>query len=207
MSLITINGVSLDPTSHTALAANVTAADASKSDYILVHTATPLTEQQKADLAKAGAEIQEYVSENTYMCGYKASNLTPVRSLPFVTWAGTYNQGFKIRPSLRSSVPNAAAHIVASVAPPSISRKPVHVDVVLHEGVDAGSMALKEKIAAAARLSPEELQMSGDKVRLTVQERYLDALAAVDEVRHVEPVPVMKLFNNVARPILNANVV
>src|SRR6185295_6272352 len=44
-------------------------------------------------------------------------------------------------------------------------------------------------------------------VRLHVQERYLNDLAAIDAVRHVEEVPSVKLFNNVARPILNAQVV
>ena len=36
--------------------------------------------------------------------------------------------------------------------------------------------------------------MSRGKVRLQVQERYLNDLAAIDEVRHVEEAPVRKLF-------------
>ncbi len=207
MSLITINGVSLDPTSTAAVAAKVASTDASHSDYILVQTAGPLTETQQAALKKTGALIHEYVSENTYLCGYKPADLSPVRKLPFVTWVSTYLRGFKVRPSLRSSVPNTRANIVAPAAPPSISRTPVHVDIVFHDDVASDSAALAQKIATAARLSPDDLKMGRKKVRLTVQERYLDDLAAIDEVRDIEPVPAMKLFNNVARPILNANVV
>jgi serine protease AprX len=207
MSLITINGVSLDPTSGAAVTAKVASIDASQSDYILIQAAAPLTEAQQAELTKAGVLTHEYVSENTYLCGYKPADLSPVRSLPFVVWAGTYLQGFKVRPSLRSSVPNSAANIVAAGAGPSTSRTPMHVDVVLHDDVASDSTALREKIAAAARLNPDDLKMSRQKVRLTVQERYLDDLAAIDEVRYIEPVRAMKLFNNVARPILNANVV
>lgn len=207
MSLITINGVSLDPTSTAAVAAKVASVDASQSDYILVQTAEPLTEVQKADLKKTGAVIHEYVSENTYLCGYKPTDLKPVRSLPFVSWAGTYMQGFKVQPSLRSSPASAPAHIVAAIAPGSTSRKPVHVDIIFHNGVATDAAALAKKIASAARLAPDDLKMGRQKVRLTVQERYLDDLAAIDEVRNIEPVPTMKLFNNVARPILNSNVV
>jgi hypothetical protein len=207
MSLITINEVSLDPTSAAAVKAMVASTDASQSDYILIQTAAQLTEAQREELTNTGFIIHEYVSENTYLGGYKGTDLTPVRSLPFVAWASTYLPGFKVRPSLRSSVGNAASNIVAAGAGPSTSRRPVQVDVVLHDDVASDSAALREKIAAAARLGPDDLKMNRRKVRLTVQERYLDDLAAIDEVRQIEPVPMMKLFNNVARPILNANVV
>jgi subtilisin family serine protease len=207
MALISINGVSFDPTLSAAVTAQVASIDASQSDYILVQTAEPLTEAQQAELSGTGVKIHEYVSENTYLCGFKPTDLSPVRSLPFVTWVGSYARGFKVRPSLRSSVPTPGAHMVASAAPASTSRTPVHVDVVFHGDVATDSAPLIEKIAAAARLGVDDVKMDRHKVRLTVQERYLDDLAAIDEVRHIEPVPTMKLFNNVARPILNANVV
>ena len=51
------------------------------------------------------------------------------------------------------------------------------------------------------------MQVGRRKVRLTVQEGELPKLAALDEVRHIEEVPTRQLFNNVARPILDADVV
>lgn len=81
------------------------------------------------------------------------------------------------------------------------------VDVVLHDDVDPNDSELKKKIAAAVRMNPEDLAMSRHKVRLQVQERYLNDIAAIDEVRNIEEAPERKLFNNVARPIMNAHVV
>jgi hypothetical protein len=43
MTRITINGVSLDPTSSAPAMAGIASADASQSDYVLVQTAAPLT--------------------------------------------------------------------------------------------------------------------------------------------------------------------
>ena len=65
MSRITINGVSVDPLAQGQLmaAAGIEAPDASRSNYILVQTAAPLTEEQKAQLAGLGVEIQEYVPD------------------------------------------------------------------------------------------------------------------------------------------------
>jgi subtilisin family serine protease len=90
---------------------------------------------------------------------------------------------------------------------PLTSRAPHNVDVVLHDDVDPNDSALKVKIAAAARINPDDLMMSRHKVRLNVQERYLSDLAAIDQVHHIEPVPPVRLFNNVARSIVNAHVV
>src|SRR5262249_11899534 len=127
--------------------------------------------------------------------------------LPFVVWANVYLQGFKVPPSLRPAAPDAAALIVPASVPRSPSRKLRQVDVVLHNDVDVTSGELKDRIAAAARVDPDGLQLGRRKMRLTVQEGHLDDLAGIDEVHHIEEVPERQLFNNVAGPILNADVV
>ena len=151
MARITINGVSLDPASSVPLVAALATADASHSDYVLVQSNAPLTEQQKGQLDGAGFKIGEYVSENTYLGSYKPADLSPVRALPFVSWAGVYHHGFKIPPSLR---PPVATSQTASIGGPDLgpltSRTPHYVDVVLHQDVDPNDPATKAKIAAAA---------------------------------------------------------
>jgi hypothetical protein len=208
MSQITINGVSFDPTGPGPATAALAATDASESNYILIQTDGPLTDPQRSQLAALGATVHEYVSENTYMATFKPKNLTKVRALKFVSWAGAYMQGFKIPPNLRESLPAAgtAALVPQATAAPT-RRTPRRVDIVLHSDVDPNDTELKKKIAAAARINPDDLVMSRHKVRLNVQERYLNDVAAIDEVRHLEEVPERKLYNNVARPILNATVV
>jgi serine protease AprX len=208
MTRITINGVSLDPSSGTPMVAAMAKGNASKSNYILVQSVEPLTGQQQTRLAALGVVIHEYVSDNTYLCGFKATALSKVRALPFVAWAGVYDNGFKIPPAIRPQITAAHAATIGGIAPAKSTSRTFHkIDVVLHQDIDSSGKEFKKKIAAAARVNPEDLQMSRHKVRLRVQERYLDDIAALDEVRHLAPAPVFKLYNNVARPILNANVV
>jgi serine protease AprX len=209
MSRITINGVSLDPvTNADALSlAGLTAPDASLSDYILIQTDAPLTPEQKTALAGLGVIVQEYVSENTYLCGYKSTELAGIRALPYVTWADVYLRGFKVAPNLRPATATPAASILPLAAAQSHSNTPRTVDVVFHEDVDTTSDALKTAVATAARVDKDTLPMGRRKVRLTVEERYLDDLAALDAVRVIQEVPKVKLRNNVARGILNAHVV
>jgi serine protease AprX len=209
MSRITINGVSLDPTAEAQelTLAGLESADAAASDYILIQTTAPLSPNQTDELARLGAVVQEYVSENTYLCGYKKTDLTSIRALPFVSWANVYLQNFKVAPNLRPEGASTVMRILPTTPTVSQSRTPRIVDIIFHEDVDTNSDAVKSAVAAAARVDKDTLPMGRSKVRLTVQEKDLDDLAAIDTVRVIQEVPEVKLRNNVARQILNANVV
>lgn len=209
MSRITINGVSIDPLAQgrALAAAGVEPADASRSNYILVQSAAPLTDNQKAQLAELGLELQEYVPDDTYLARYLPTDLGPIQALPFVTWAGVYLKGFKIPPSLRQASPDLAASIVPELNVNSPSRKLRTVDVVLHAGVDPNATRLRDAIAAAAKVDPASLRAGNRKVRIRVEQGQLDKLASLDDVRHIEPVPERQLFNNVSRQLLNADTV
>ena len=208
MAKITINGITTNPLTPSpitaASAARVMSDDASTSNYVLIQTTQPLGRAQKEELANMGANVLEYVPENTYVCWYEPADLSPIRALPYVAWANIYLQGFKIAPTLSQSLPNRPSERdiveVASLPVPTLSTTPKTVDIVFHRGVDPE--AVREKLAAAARLDPADINLSHHKARLSVQAKYLQELAAIDEVRHIEEVFPYKLHNNIARTIL-----
>jgi serine protease AprX len=212
MSSITINGISIDPEAHgpALAAANAVAEDASQSDYILIQTAGPLTQDQKATLAGLSATLLEYVPENTYVCYYPSSDLQAIRDLPFVTWANVYMQGFKVAAELRPEEPShgAGAALLMGVAAvqPQVFQDPVWVDIVLHQNEVVQNV--RRQIAEAAHVDPDFLQVEegSGKIRLKIYPRYLDAVAQIDAVRHIEPVAGRKLHNNIARQILRAGI-
>ena len=209
MARITINGNSFDPLAQSAALreASLTSVDASQSNYVLIQTRGRLSEDNKAQLAEMGVVIHEYIPDNTYLCGYEPADLERIRELPFVTWANVYLPELKIVPSLRSGTSASKGALAQLLATPSPSRDVHQVDVVLHEDVRSRSSQLKKQLAAAARVRPNDVEMSGRKARINVQERYLSDVAALDDVRTVEEVPKRKLFNNVARGIMHAQVV
>jgi hypothetical protein len=204
---ILINGISLDPTAQAAQLASrsLLAADSSKSDYILAQTKEPLTKDQKQQLSAIGVKLLEYVPDNTYICRYEPADLAKVRALPFVTWANVYMKGFKVAPALHSSnAPKVMNLLDKQGLPGGAAEDTQLVDVVVHRGVDVN--AVKSEVAAAAGVDASTLQASGGKFRLRVPARRLDKLADIDEVRHIEPVFEKRLWNNVAGPILGADV-
>jgi serine protease AprX len=207
MSAITINGITVDPIkqSRALRDAGLAAEDASESDHILIQTAEPLTQEQRAQLAGIDVEMQEYVSDNTYLAAFPPADLDRVRALPFVSWADVYSRVFKIPPSLLSrSADTGSVRSLADTAPHP-DRTLERVDLLLHPGVEAGP-ALIERVAAAARVEPDAVAVTPGKLRITTSVGQLPELAKIDEIREIHPVRERQLFNNVARGILNAEV-
>ncbi|MBI5251831.1 MAG: hypothetical protein HY912_20250 [Desulfomonile tiedjei] len=198
MATITINGISFDPIKQSIelAAAGLYAANASESNYILIQTKAPLTKDQKAELAAKHVAVLEYVPDQTYMCKYQPSDLEAIRSLPFVEWANTYMKGFKIGPSLESgSDPDSRSLLSFSLIPEKSSGSESKiVDLVFHQDVDPKTMG--HQVALAAGMDPMNLHYGTHKIRLEVEtgER-LANLAAIDEVRHIEPVVAKKLHH------------
>lgn len=208
MAKITINGVSIDPDAQRKAmgVAGLISPDSSTSNYILIQTTQPLNRDQKNQLATLGVEILEFVPENTFIARYEPANLDAIRNLLFVEWANVYLEGFKIPPQLRSGQVNKNTNnllALGDVEPP-ILQQPKRVEVVFHNNVSIDDN-LRDRVAAAARLNPEDLQFSNNAVKLTVQPRFLEDLAKIDEVRHIEEFVPRQLFNNVALGILNAD--
>jgi serine protease AprX len=204
MKPITINGISIDPSApEPVLAAlSLNNMDAQASDYILVQTKQPLLKEQRAALEAAGASILEAVPGDAFICHFPGSNLSAVRGLDFVEWAELYPQAVKLAPSLRNVEPQPRGVVAAASlneASP-LDATPKSICVILQRNADPDSAA--QRIAAAAHIAREDVQVVRGKVRVVVKERRLADLAALDEVRSIEEVFSRKLHNSVARQVL-----
>ena len=159
MATITINGITLDPLAPprapaaAAMLAALSPNDVSRFDYILVQTTHPLNREEKERLEGAGASILEYVPEDTYLCHFPPSDLARVRALPFVSWTGPYDKGFKLPPALIGLEHKGVAHSLfeMNVRPRAVlDATPKLVDVILHRNLKASDAV--GKIAEAAHV-------------------------------------------------------
>ncbi|KAK3311608.1 peptidase S8/S53 domain-containing protein [Chaetomium strumarium] len=204
MTIITINGNSLDTESLAHGAFNLVPETAKDSNYILIQTDGPLTKEIKEQLKKEEVDIQERVSENTYLCGYKPETqpkgIGRIGDLPYITFAQIYPPHCVIDARLKG-VPAASSSTSPLLPTPDRSKRTVTVDVEFHKDVVPGPELIKE-LAATARLDPESLKTAGDKARITIQHRYLADVAELDQVKRINEVHPVKLYNDVARGIL-----
>lgn len=197
---ISINGNSLDPGAPSVKAAGFGTGDASKSNYILIQTEQPLTKEFKEALKSAKVNVKERVGDSTYLCRYEPDDLDDVRNLTFVNWAAVYPTHFVVSAKLK---PESSESALSSQT--VLSTHPHTVDVVFHKGYTKSADTVKQEVASAAHVDPEAVagdDLEDDKVRITVQARYLDAIANIDEVQAIVEVRANKLFNNIARNIL-----
>jgi len=208
MAEIRINGVSFDPLQDApALQAHglLNTTNSATSDYILMQTAAPLTAAQKAELARAGVKLHGYV-EGAYEGEYRDRDLDRLRALPFLAWVGEAPDKVKVSPELHAATQSSTAHLLSMLTPagaPGAGR--TRVNIVLRPGVD--DAAALDSIAAAAGLSRDDLDVRNRTVRAAVDADRLDAIAAIDQVHHIEKDHDKQLWNNVARGILGADTV
>src|SRR5215207_849227 len=187
MPKITINGITVDTTAQ-ARDLEVFGMDAGSvaaSDHILIYTTDPMTADQREALAQAGADVQEYVSDNTYLATYRPADIAPVSDLPFVDWAGPYAKAFKIPPTLLGPNVDPTSPRDLAFDSPHPSRAFRSVDLLLHPDV-APSDDLVSRVARAARLNPEQVEVTPGKLRVTTEQGQLPTLAGIDEVREIQ---------------------
>jgi hypothetical protein len=160
MSVITINGNSFDPAGNAVHAFGLESVDASQSNYILIQTSGgPLKREQKEALREKDVKIHEYVSKDTYLCGYKPEDLSAIRDLDFIQYANVYLPEFVVQPSLKTDLGSAAPGVQSVfVESDTASRAPRTVDIILHQDVES-SAALNAQIAAIAHADPDAIQV------------------------------------------------
>jgi serine protease AprX len=200
MAVITINGNTLDPDAPAVRRLGLNKTQADTTDYIVVQTkGLPVKGPEKAELAKIDVKILLYVGNNTYLCSYKPKDFGPIHDLPFVGYVNAYLQNFVVESSLKQGLDSSS--IGLSDCPRThVSQT---IDVLFHDDVEVTPELLKT-VAEAAHVGVEALT-PGEKVRIDVQSQYLDDVAAIDAVKFIQKVSPLKLHNNVARKILEAD--
>lgn len=207
MQKITINGISLDPDSQEPRLRSLalSSSDARSSSYILIQVSGPLSTPQRKELEQLGAELLEYVPNDTYVARFMGDDLSAIQALQFVDWANTYLKGFKVAPELMDQPQVDSVELMALADDDPIAEGYQRVDIVFHVGAQPSRHL--EDVARAAGLDAHSLQPSGQKIRTMVDRTRLRAIAALDEVRHIEKVFDPTLSNDVAIGIMRTDVV
>ena len=86
-----------------------------------------------------------------------------------------------------------------------VDRTEYEVDLILHNSSNVDSTALAPYVAQSADVDVNDLEVLPNKIRLTLQQDKLDALAALDSVNRIEEVRPKTWYNDQARGILQAD--
>lgn len=175
MFSIIINGNHLDP-------ATKPAAKASETNYILVQTWARLTPSQRNNLAEEGVEIHDYASKNTYVCGYRGIDLDRICRVDPVVYVEVYRTQLKISSDLRESLLGHDGEI--------------RLSVIFHHGVDQNSAFLQALVVEKSGANPKDILFCPRMAQLVTRGARLEDLAAIDEVRRIEELEDIKLWDD-----------
>lgn len=197
MAPIIINGNYLDPIDQASeLGAQLPQfTDVSKSSYLLIQTASPLSRSQKQTLADLNLKFLEEVSQNTFIYSHDDFSWEILRSLPFVTWTSPYLYEFKISPHLLSRMDQRL------LAMPTYT---LHdVTITFHKNVDAFSHSVQTAITAATSVEPDRFLVGEQTIQLLLDKEHLFVVGALDEVRSLDKATLSQIHNEVPVAIVH----
>lgn len=179
---ITINGNKSDTSKPPA-------SDASSSNYIIVQCWGRLLAKQWNKLEEEGLRSFNVVSRNTYLCYYRSSDLEKIQQMELVVYADVYRPELKITPDLLLSE----------------SDQDFKVDVIFHNGGQFDTADLERNIVEKTESHAKVLKTFSHKTRCILPGRYIQDVAALDEVCCIEKVRKLMPCNDRARQILRAD--
>ncbi|KAJ8129728.1 hypothetical protein O1611_g3900 [Lasiodiplodia mahajangana] len=168
---IAINGITLDRAIEPT-------AGSIETNYILVQSRIALGASNTSGLDAVGVEILNYVSKNTYLCQWQGPgrDLNKIRQQKPVVYVDIYRREFKIGPTLKRALSNEPEQL-----------QTYEVDVIWHKSVSLESADIVAKLERESQCYGQ-IQVFTDFARLSIEGRYLDSVASIDEVLFIEAI-------------------
>ena len=186
----------IHPKQKNAFAAHGHRAEKQTGLFLVQFRVTPGDTEREA-LSRLGAELLQFVPEDSFIARFRRTDPAAVSGLPFVEWVGEYRPEHKVHGSLHSR---------AGLGASKGSGKPVEgnrVTVIL--AVDADENGSREVRGAFARLRQEGKSRNGLVLKGEIHPNRLEALARSHDVLWIEPFHDMSLSDEVASKIVSGN--
>lgn len=205
---ITINGNILKAGERNTLSFGPPANDAEETDYIVVQTSKEVLEDDDYSAFDShGVELLELVSDQTYLCRYKGTDLNQLRELDFVSFVDTYKDSFVIAASLKQQSARQQPLVIqdGAVDIPK-GQEMTDVDVILHAKSAGEEENVKGDIVRLTGVDPSTVTIIDERLRVKLPQASLAEVAKIDLVQGILPVHSVKLMNDVAREILHSDI-
>jgi hypothetical protein len=160
--------------------------------YYIVQMNGPITDEQKGYLIEAGVQIFDYIPEFAFIVKMDEGARTLVETDDSVRWVGLYQPGYRVAPELMRE---------SGVSAPS---GPVELTVVTFRGEDISRIVDKLEALGGRGLDATSTKWKG-KIKVEMDSTEIPQIAAITGVRWIEEAPVWRLFNDVARGIMNVD--
>jgi hypothetical protein len=150
---------------------------AGQRGYFLVQFAGPIEQAWKDQVSSVGAELLDYIPDNTFKVRMTPELAARVQNLANVVWVGPFEPAYKLAPDLKFAGPNQEGIFVARV------ERAINPQIVA---------------AAAARLGITNLSVDGQKISFVANQALVESLARVPDVAWIENHSLFEKHNEFA---------
>ena len=212
MTTITLNGNVVRPATQQEGGSQF-AADASHSNYILVHCVNRLNNEQYDDLKRLQVNVLQYIATNTYLCRFLPTELEEIRRLTFVEYANVYHPDLVVESALQAKaafVSNrqtspandeipSGEHTSRAQGDTTADETLYEVYVVLHPQSDRSPKEIKSRLIERLEVDPDEIHTHENRLVMKIRPQDLHEVARLDEVQTIEELAKDELHNHIAR--------
>lgn len=147
------------------------------------------------------------VSDQTFLCRFKGTDLDRLRQLDFISFVDTYKDSFVIDASLKEQGSRVPSLVVQGQAPElPQDEETTNVDVILHAKCAGEEEKVKRDIVQLTGVDASTVTIIDDRLRATLPRASLPNVAKIDLVQAILPVYPIGLKNDVARRILHSDI-
>jgi serine protease AprX len=151
-------------------------------------------------------QICLHVGLNTLLCYYEPDDLERLRRQPYVLYANVLHKDLKInfhlQEKLQADAQRNAPGREQGNASETLEPTTYDVYIVLQSHTDQGPAQLLKHMVTNMGVTRDHVWVDGDDLHAILRPEDIVQLAQLDEVRGIEEVGELELFNNLARGIL-----
>lgn len=203
-TMINLRAVSFDTSAGAPTRSLAAAAGAEPEPGVLTHWIVqfvgPILPEWRAAAAAAGATIGDFIPEYAFLVEMTPQTAAQVGQLPFVNWVGLYRADYKLSPLLMGERTPATADELStrSVAAGAFAPDPQgNLTVQAHNRSDIRKVRERVK-----RLGGTVVASTDSSLRASLDTAQVEQLAAMPEVKWIEPFRPSELHNNIAVGIM-----
>jgi hypothetical protein len=165
---------------------------AGQMNYYLMQFQGPVLPEWQDAVEEEGAVLLDYIPDFTFVVQMDAPTRDRVAQMPMVRWVGIYQAGYRLAPAV-------LAHAQETLNAPS---EPLELRVSVFPGEDLGTVQNQVRAVGGQVLETSENDL-GAILRVRADPAAVEALASVNGVRWIEPVPKWELHNSVSVDIMD----
>jgi serine protease AprX len=212
---ISVNGNVVEPTAQQEGGSHF-AADASHSNYLLIHCVDRLKSDQLEELKRLEVTVLQYIAGDTYFCRYMPAELEEIRRLPYVIYANVYHPDYVVENVLKSKASSTPERSSLPATTATQDESPLQAEaekaateelhdvlIVLHADCDGETARIKHELAAQLGIDPATIHEGPNRLQMKLSPEDLETVARFDDVQRIEEVRKAVLKNHLARQVIN----